>query len=166
MNLWRKFEEIVKPWMMVALFILILLFGFWKESKADVQVELGPTFLSGEFSDGAALVLNEDWGKWRIGMGVIGPQEVTDRSGTTYDVRTNLFVHGQRIVAITDNLDFSLGVGYMNALTRWNGTKFVASMSVEYSLNDHWSINYRHFSNAGSASPNMGQDIFLVGYKF
>lgn len=167
MNAWRKFEEIVKPWMIVLIFILVALFGFYKEGRADVEVELGPTFLSGEFSDSAVLVINETFdNRYRLGMGVIGPQEVTDRTGTEYEVRTNLFVHGQRVVAITRNLDFGLGVAYFNAKTRWNGSNFVASLSVEYSLGERWSINYRHWSNAGSASPNMGQDVFTIGYRF
>lgn len=166
MNAWRKFEEFVKPWMLVLVFLLVLLFGFYKEANADVTVELGPTFLSGEFSDSGCLLLNETFDRWRIGMGVCGEQEVTDRSGTTYEVRNNLFVHGQRLVAITDRLGFGVGVGYFNAKTRWNGSNFVASLSMEYSINDRWSLNYRHWSNAGSASPNMGQDLFTVGYRF
>ena len=167
MNLWRRIEEKVKPWMMVLAFIIILLFGFWKESKAEVSVELGPTFLSGQFSDGAALVLNETFhDKYRVGMGVIAPQEVTTRGGNLHKIKTNLFVHGQRVVAISEKFDFGIGVGYFNAVSRWNGSKFVASLSIEYNINEDWSINFRHWSNAGSASPNMGQDLFTVGYKF
>lgn len=168
MNLWRKFEEVVKPWVMVLIFILLLLWGLSKEANAgETSVELGPTFLSGELSKSAALVLNETWDdRWRVGLGLIGPQEVVDRSGTKYDVRSNLFVHGQRLVGITENLDFGVGVAYFNAKTRWNGSNFVASLSVEYNMGDRWQLLYRHWSNAGSASPNMGQDVFLVGYKF
>lgn len=166
MNLWRKIESYIKPWMMVLAFLLVILFGFYKEANAEVTVELGPTMLSGELSKGAAAIFNEKFGKYVVGMGIIGPQEVTDRSGDLYKVRTNLFVHGQRLVSITDNLDFGLGVGYFNAKTRWNGSNFVASLSIEYELTDHWSVKFRHWSNAGSASPNMGQDLFTVGYSF
>ena len=168
-NLWRKFESIVKPWQIVAVFILILLFGLYHEGHAEevVNVEVGPTFLSGEFSQGAILVLNSTWDdRWRVGMGVVAPQEVTDRYNNFHEVNENLFVHGQRIVEITPKIDLGLGVGYFNALTRWNGSHFVASMSVEYELSKNWSLNYRHWSNAGSASPNMGQDAFTIGYSF
>lgn len=169
MNFWRKVEEVIKPWMMVLAFLVILLFGFYKESKAEevVNVELGGTMLSGEFSNAAAMVLNTTWNdRWRIGMGLTSEQEVTDRSGDFYKVRSNLFVHGQRLVSITENLDFGLGVGYFNAKTRWNGSNFVASMSVEYDFNEKWSVKYRHWSNAGSSTPNMGQDALLIGYSF
>ena len=155
--------------MIVVLFILVLLFGLYKESKAEsvVSVELGPTLLSGEFSEGAALIVNQTWDeKWRLGMGYVSEQKVTPRHEPETDVRANLFVHGQRIVGITDKLDLGLGVAYFNAKTRWNGSNFVASMSIEYSLSDRLGINFRHWSNAGSASPNMGQDLFTIGYRF
>lgn len=167
-NLWRKFERIVRPWMMVLLFIIILIFGFMRESRADVvSVELGPTMLSGELSEGAVLMVNQTWDeRWRLGMGYVAEQKVTPRREPEMEVRPNLFIHGQRIVGITENFDLGLGVGYFNAKTRWNGSQFVASMSIEYSINDNWSLQFRHFSNAGSASPNMGQDMFTIGYSF
>ena len=168
-NLWRKFERIVKPWMIVLLFVIILLFGFHKEGKADevVSAEIGPTLLSGQFSEGAMLLVNYTWDdRWRIGMGVSSEQKVTPRNSPETNVRQNLYVHGQRLVHITSKLDFGLGVGYFNATTRWNGTNFVASMSVEYNFTDKWKLSFRHFSNAGSGSPNMGQDVLLIGYSF
>ncbi len=72
-NLWRKFEGVVKPWQIVAVFVLLLLFGLYKEAKAEevASVEFGGTFLSGEFSKGAMMVLNYTWDdRWRVGMGV------------------------------------------------------------------------------------------------
>ena len=166
MNLWRKIESKIAPWMLVTIFLLLLLFGFYKEAKADVTVEIGPTFLSGKFSKGGIVEIHERFDKYQIGMGVISSQEVTDRAGDFYNVRANLFVHGQRVVKVSQNFDFSLGVGYVNAKTRWNGSNFVASLGIEYSHTDKWKVNFRHFSNAGSASPNMGQDMFTIGYKF
>jgi hypothetical protein len=154
--------------MMVLAFIIILLLGFHKEANADVTVEIGPTFLSGELSKSGALIVNQDYGKWRVGMGLTGAQRVVPRTEPETKVRQNLFVHGQRVVEIADNWDLGLGVAYFNARTRWNGTNFVASMSIEYGKTrwEHLRIRYRHFSNAGSASPNMGQDILLVGWRF
>lgn len=31
---------------------------------------------------------------------------------------------------------------------------------------NHWSFRLRHYSNAGSGSPNLGQDMLTVGYAF
>ena len=167
-NWTRKLEQIVKPWVLVLLFIIVLVFGFYKEGKADeVTAELGATVLSGQFSEGAALLIEQTWNdKWRVGMGLTSDQKVTPRKEPETDVRSNLMVHGQRIVAITDRLDLGLGVAYWNATTRWNGSHFTASMSIEYELTDRLSIRYRHFSNAGSASPNMGQDMINIGWRF
>ena len=153
--------------MVVVLFILVILWGFHREANAEVSVEIGPTLLSGQFSKGAALLVNQTWNEtWRLGMGYTSEQGVVPRNEDFTEVRPNLFLHGQRIVSITDNFDLSLGVAYFNAKTRWNGSNFLASLSVEYHFNDTWSLNFRHFSNAGSASPNMGQDMFTVGYRF
>lgn len=153
--------------MMVLVFIIVLLFGFCRESKAEVTAEMGPTFLSGEFSKGAALLINQTWDdKWRIGMGITSKQQVVPRTEPLTEVRQNLMVHGQRIVSITDNFSLGLGIAYWNATTRWNGTSFTASMSIEYSITDKWDVKWRHFSNAGSAAPNMGQDMLVIGYSF
>jgi hypothetical protein len=168
-NLWRKIERYFRPWMMVAVFIIVLLFGFCRESKAETAVtaEIGPTFLSGEFSKGAGLMVHQTWDeKWRIGMGVTSKQGVVPRTEPFTEVRQNLMVHGQRVVAISDSWKLGLGVAYWNAKTRWNGTSFTASMSIEYHINDKWDVKWRHFSNAGSAAPNMGQDMLVVGYTF
>lgn len=155
--------------MMVLAFIIILMLGFARESKADdvVSAEFGPTVLSGQFSDSAALIVNYQWNdRWLVGMGLTGPQKVIPRKEPETDVRTNLMVHGQRRVHLSDRWALGLGVAYWNAKTRWNGSNMTASMSIEFELNDKWDIKFRHFSNAGSASPNMGQDMLVIGYTF
>jgi hypothetical protein len=165
MNLWRKIEGFFKPWMMVVAFLLILIFGLSREANAETQVELGATFLSGEYSKGAALIIAERWDRYSLGMGYTYKQEVTDRRGDFYDVSENLFVHGQRHVDIWRELEFGVGVGYFNKRTRWNGSNFVASLSVQYQWEKVF-VTYRHWSNAGSESPNMGQDLVTIGWRF
>ena len=166
-NFTRKLEKVIKPWVLVLLFILGLLFLFAKESKADeVTAELGATILSGQFSGGAALLIEQTWNdRWRIGMGLTSDQKVTPRTEPETNVRSNLMVHGQRLVG-TERFKLGIGVAYWNAKTRWNGSNFTASMSIEYDFTDKWGVRYRHFSNAGSASPNMGQDMITFGYRF
>ena len=68
MNLWRKVEAKIKPWMLVLAFLVLVLFGFYREAKAEVKVELGPTLLSGDFSKSAAAVFNERFGNYVLGM--------------------------------------------------------------------------------------------------
>ena len=176
-NLTRRLEKVLKPAIIVGIFIVLLMFGFCQEAKAEVTSELGMGFLSGEVSKGAALIVTERWGgphgsRWSVGLGYISKQEVTDRSQDAYDVQENLFILAQRRVSFNikgcshDCISLGIGPAYFNGTSRWNGSKFVAALSVEFRPTEHWSVNIRHFSNAGSARPNMGQDLLTIGYTF
>lgn len=166
MNAWRKFEEVVKPWMIVVAFVLLLLLGFCREAKADVTVELGPTFLSGEYSKSGAILIREDFDNhYSLALGFMGEQEVTDRSGNTYHPGVNLFVQGQRQVRLGQHWELGLGVAHFNATHRGLSSHFNAALSVGWEKGP-WSFHFRHWSNAGSSRPNMGQDLFTLGYTF
>lgn len=148
----------------------MLLFGFSQESHAsDVTVELGAGFLSGEFSKGGALLVNQRWksGRYSVGIGYISEQEVTDRSNTFYEVRENLFIQAQRRTCLfNDKLCLGIGVAHFNNTNRALGSKFTAGVHVEGQINENLSLNIRHYSNAGSATPNMGQDMITIGWSF
>lgn len=165
-NWTRKLEAIFKPVYLVAAFLIVLLLFFAAESRADVQVEFGAGFLSGEFSQGGALILSERFGdnKYTLGLGYISEQEVTDRSGDFYEVRENLMVFAQRRVC-QRWLCLGIGAAYFNGINRALGSEFTAAISIE-AWKGSWSLNVRHFSNAGSSVPNMGQDLLTVGYAF
>lgn len=165
-NWTRKLEAIVKPVTIIIAFLALLLFFFAKESKAEVQIEVGAGFLSGEFSQGGALLLTEKFGdgKYLLGMGYVSEQEVTDRSEDFYEVRENLFFMAQRRVC-QRWLCLGIGAAHFNNTNRALGSKLTAALSVEV-VKNNWSINLRHFSNAGSAVPNMGQDMLTIGYAF
>ncbi len=157
----------IKPVYYVGLFLLVMLFGFCREAKADeVSVEIGPTFLSAEFAKGGTLILSERFDKYSVGMGVVSKQTVIDSSGDKYTPRQNLFVQAQRHVNITDSIDMGIGLAYFNATHRALGSNFTAALSLTYEVTDSFSIRYRHWSNAGSASPNMGQDAITIVYHF
>jgi len=92
-NWLQKIEEVVKPLAIIAAFLILLLFAFGKEAKADVSIEIGPTFLSGEYADGQVLTLNEQFDNgYSVGVGYITKQVVTDRDGNTFCPRLNVFV--------------------------------------------------------------------------
>jgi len=163
----QKIEEVVKPLAIIAAFLILLLFAFGKEAKADVSIEIGPTFLSGEYADGQVLTLNEQFDNgYSVGVGYITKQVVTDRDGNTFYLRENVFVQAMRHVDVTGKFNLGLGVGYVNGTNRALGSKFVFSLLVRYDFTDRWSANIRHFSNAGSSPPNMGQDMLTIGYSF
>ena len=173
-NFTRKLEALVKPAALVGIFIILLAIGFCREARGEVTFEVGSGFLSGQFSKGAALIVTERWAdnKWSAGMGYISQQEVTDRYENFHKLHENLFFMVQRRVSFDikgcrhDCISLGIGPAYFNRISRWNGSNFVAALSVEFRPTEHWSVNIRHFSNAGSASPNMGQDMLTVGYTF
>ena len=149
---------------------LLLLFS---TASAEVTLELGPTFLSSTLSNSAALMITERWGgkysdSYSIGMGMTGPQEVTDSAGDFYEVKQNLWIQAQRRFCVLKGKHMCAGLGfaYFNGLSRWNGSNFVAALSIEIRPDERWSVNFRHYSNGGSVTPNMGQDILTLGWTF
>lgn len=163
--------------LIVILFLILCFIGFCSEGKAEVTAEVGAGLLSAQFSGGGVALVTERWGgpygsRYAVGMGFIEKQHVVDRARDYYDVNENLFVFAQRRISFDlkgcehDCISLGLGVSYFNTLTRWNGSKFNAALSVEFRPTKRWSLNLRHFSNAGSAAPNMGQDMITVGYTF
>jgi len=171
-----------KGFALVGLFIIAAIIGFCQEAEAQTVVEAGPTFLSAELSDGAALFMTERFKdeKYALGMGYVSEQRVLptwerNQGLPAIDVRENLIVFAQRRITFprfdraagcSKCLAIGLGAGYANATTRWNGSHFVAALSIEITPQKNWGLTFRHFSNAGSATPNMGQDMLLVTYKF
>jgi hypothetical protein len=167
MNSWREFEAKVRPLYIVLLFIVLILFAAHKEARADIQVEIGPTFLSGQFAEGYMLALTEEFdNKYSIGVGYIMKQEVEDRSGTFYRLDENAFVQAYRRFDVYRGFSLGLGATYFNATNRALGSQFAFSCLATYQITDHLSVNFRHYSNAGSATPNMGQDALTIGWRF
>ena len=176
-NFTRKLEKLVKPAILVALFVIVALIGVCQEAKAEVTAEIGAGILSGEFSKSGTILVTERFGgpygsRYAFGLGVISRQEVTDRAGDLYKPDSNLFVFVQRRVSFDvggrpwDYISLGIGPAYFNATNRALGSNFTAALSIEFRFTENWSVNLRHFSNAGSARPNMGQDMLTVGYTF
>jgi hypothetical protein len=116
------------------------------------------------------IVLNERWDKWIVGIGWVDQQWVTPRferewGGGPVFIDYNLFVHGQRLLK-WKKLEIGIGAAYFQNTNRVSGTHFTVSSSIGYHFNKHLTLNIRHFSNAGSGSPNLGQDALLIGWTF
>lgn len=176
-NLVRKIEKIIKPWTIVLGFVALMMLGFCHEARSEVTAEIGAGFLSGQYSKGQTGIITERWGgpygsRYAVGMGVISRQEVTDRSRTHYKMRSNLFVFAQRRVSFNlkgctwDCISLGLGPAYFNATNRAIGSNFAAALSIEFRPTERLGLNIRHFSNAGSKPPNMGQDMLTLTYTF
>jgi len=169
-NFTRKLEKIIKPWMLIVIFIIFIVIGFAREADASertgVQIEAGAGLLSGQFSKGAAVTVQQRFdNKFSLGMGYISEQWVTPRTEPKTHIQENLWVQGQRHIDL-GKFDLGLGVAYFNRTNRALGSHFTAALSLQFNATDRWNIKLRHYSNAGSASPNMGQDMLLIGYRF
>lgn len=162
-NKLRDFTDKVPPWAIVLVFILLVLWGLSKEADA-AEITIGPTYLSASSSDGGLLLLSEDIGKYAFGIGVVSKQVCQCRNDTT-EVPVNAFVQAWRKVGIYKGLSAGLGVSYWNQTTRVTGSHFNFALSLEYAVTDKLSLSLRHWSNAGSASPNLGQDAIMIGWK-
>lgn len=155
---------------------LLLLLLFFSTAHADFNIEAGKGNLSSEWT-GPVIVINERWGDWLIGIGYVGEQWVTPDGErdwyTKYSdvpapptfVDRNLFIHGQRLLK-WKKFELGIGAAYFQNTNRALGKNFVVSASAGYHFNKHFSLNIRHFSNAGSGQSNMGQDALLIGYTF
>lgn len=62
--------------------------------------------------------------------------------------------------------DLGLGGAYLQNTDQWNGSHLNFSLMMRYRFTEHWSLNYRHWSNAGTKAPNIGRDMLLMGYRF
>ncbi len=144
----------------IAAFIGLVVLFLALAAKAETEVEVGATVIHQDYSGGSALLFSEKWGgKYLIGFGIVGDQESKGRV-----IKSNLLVQAQRLVSYKD---ITLGIG----VARWQrksevmGDEFSFSLSLSYAIGN-WNIRYRHYSNGGTAYPNPGQDILLVGYSF
>lgn len=157
-----------KPWMLIALFLVLLCVGFCRESKAEVSIEAGPVFVSGDYGKGGALILSERFkGKYEVHMGYVSETFVNtcNRPDCAFDMRENLFAGAQRITALGD---FRLGIGidYFQNVNRALGCRFTAGLLIGYQATDRISLRVRHNSNAGSCTPNLGVDYIGVAWRF
>lgn len=162
-----------KPLYLVGLFILLMLYLFAREAKADVQIEVGVTNLSGDWARGGVLMLSERFGRYDLGIGYVSKQNVTVTCGPhlpatsrcAFEIRENIFIHAQRIVKYK-RCEMGLGPAWFQNTSRVFGKQFNFGMMVGCNIFKQAFVRIRHWSNAGSASPNLGQDVITIGWRF
>ena len=147
-------------WIILA-FLLLLIFFAYKEANA-LELEAGPGLLSGEYSEGGVLMISERLGKWSIGGGYVSPQHC--HCNYPADLEENIFFQGQRILEYK-RAELGIGAAYFQNTNRALGKNLTWSLSLGMG-GEHWSIRLRHYSNAGSGKPNLGQDMLTIGYAF
>lgn len=153
----------IKGVWIIALFIVFLVLGFCREARSEVVMEIGPTVLSGESSEGGMVMVSETVGRWSFGAGYVSKQVCHCNWPARLD--ENIFVQAQRLVKYRA-VDLGLGLAYFQNTNRALGKNLTFSLSVGWRFSDHWGATVRHYSNAGSGSPNLGQDALVIQYHF
>jgi hypothetical protein len=148
------------------LLILLLPVTCW----ADFNMEVGRGNLSSSDSGAVSILLQERYDKWLIGLGWIDEQDVLpdwerSRDLPRVHINRNLFLHGQRLFR-WKMVEAGIGAAYFQNTNRALGENFTVSASINIYWTDRFYMGFRHFSNAGSGTPNLGQDIFHLGYTF
>lgn len=165
-------------------FLFALLLGAPPASAATWQVAAGPTR-----SDGSALEIARSTSRWETALGYVSEQEVDVRTlqdtctaGAAGPECTTLASTAERPVASYGYLSVQrrfrfrqgetlqpvLGIGVVaNSDTNaYVSSAVTFSLSAGLRLGSRWTLEWRHFSNAGLAQPNLGQDILLVRGRF
>ena len=159
----------------IAGFIVLAALFLSCEAKAETRMDWGATFAGGKYTHGSALFFSEVWqDKYLIGFGLVGDQHrIFNTWGivpgkavpTRITVTSNMMIQAQRLVTYK-KVTLGLGIAHWQHTSRIFGDEFTFALSLSYNINRNWDIRYRHFSNGGTASPNSGQDILLIGYRF
>ncbi len=142
-------------------FIVAVVLFLSCEARAETRIEWGATFAEAEYSGGAAIFFSETWDdKYLLGFGLVGDQAVDDAP-----VKSNMVVIAQRLVTYK-RVTLGFGVANWQHQSRLLGDEFTFSLSLGVELRDNWYLQWRHFSNGGTAKPNAGQDLLMLGYRF
>jgi len=170
---------------MRAVILIILSLGMLPASQAATwQLAAGPTR-----SEGSAVEISRSTVRWETALGYVTEQEVSVQ--TLQDTCT-AGVTGPQCITLSGTMERSVdGYGYLSVQRRFAfrpdatlkpilGFGVVAntdtnpyvsspitfSLSAGLRLGARWSLEWRHFSNAGLKQPNLGQDILLLRADF
>ena len=155
---------------------LVVVLFYPREAEAEASIIVAAPFLSDEFADGYAIMINERIArKWDVGLGFVSEQTVlpqweADRDLPPVELERNAFVYIRRVYNLghlwepLGRAEFSLGIaGYQN-LNRALSKHFNASVNLGYWLTRRIRIFIEHNSNMGTDTPNLGQDYAGIGY--
>ena len=161
-----------------AIMAVVGMFLLYKCSDAHAgEIEFGPTF-TGEFNGGVHISYSErvrvDGAAIDLGLTLIGEQ---DFKGETIGNNGNVWV--SFVAEKPDGWwgilpgEISIGAAYwINKDSRLIGDELGYQLGVRWLLPEDWprwapdAIGVRHWSNAGTAKPNRGQDVLALGWRF
>jgi len=165
-------------------FVLGLVTSIESATATTWQLAAGPTD-----SNGSALEIARSTPRWEAALGFVTEQQVDVRTEQDLCIATATgpdcvtlkgtaergvdnygYLSVQRRFAFRPyaQLQPILGLGVVaNSETNPYVSSSVAfSVSTGLRLGPRWTLEWRHFSNAGLARPNLGQDILLLRGRF
>lgn len=139
------------------------------ESHADTPpttvVEIGPSVLSADFTGGTVALLSERFGgKWDVGIALVGQQDCRCSEGRI-DIPTNAAIRAMRVLR-WKRVEGGLGVAFWSNTNRALGQRQTFELMLGVYLTERLALKIHHFSNAGQVSPNMGQDMLTLAWRF
>ena len=146
----------------VLLIILFLVSAKKAHAEQAIVLEGGSAMLRGETP-----VLGINWRclecgpigtAWEAGFDLIGSSEY-------YKSNSNVIQLHAQIVPNYKRFGMGIGFFYQNVPTEYV-CQFGFHLLARYDISQHFSMQWRHSSSAGSCTPNAGRDLLTVGYRF
>ncbi len=164
--------------------LLVLFLSATDAVAATWQIAAGPTR-----SDGSALEIARTAARWEAALGYVSEQEVDVRTlqdtctaGAAGPECVTLTSTAERPVASYGYLSLqrkflfregatlqpTLGIGIVanSDANPYVSSALTFSLSAGLRVSERWTLEWRHFSNAGLEEPNLGQDILLFRANF
>lgn len=159
-------------WRKPALYLVLIFIGFFlgtlaTKARADesyLEVRGGTTAVRGlTVVMGLDLVFPDAApgdADYRCGVVLVGPS-------TDYGVKQRQQAAVQcQIVDGYGRFDMGLGIAALQHTDTYNGSTVNFSLSIGYRITDRVSVQFQHWSNAGTVKPNKGRDMLTIGWRF
>ena len=129
-----------------------------------MNIEAGPAFLSGEFSEGGLLLISDRvTPKWELSLAYVSEQHC--HCAGVNELMENIGITGARLGQYK-SLEFGIGASFWQNENRAFGEKFNVHALLGWNVSKKFAVRYRHWSNAGSGRPNLGQDALSLAWFF
>jgi len=149
---------------LIAAFVAVLLLLFAIKSRgSELTVEGGSAMIRGETP---ALGLNIQWLQagpvgtdYELGFNLIGQSRYQGNDVTNQIVWHAMLWDGYK------RAELGIGAAYFNVPSPY-ACQFDFTLGARWRFTDHISAQWRHYSSAGSCTPNVGRDLLTFGWRF
>lgn len=144
-------------------FVIVLTLAYATQCRGEgLQLEVGSTIVRGETPSIGFVKAWRNRGvgdyQYECGFGLVGSSTFRDQPQRNQGVAECLLVDG------FGRFDIGAGLAAQSSSDDYN-TRVNFSLLLRWRLTERLSLAYRHRSNSGTASPNLGRDVLLVGWR-